>query len=119
MSVLSVGIATLVLLILTHLAVFWVVRTLYPPPPQVVYVPAPAPPAPQTHTVTVPVTSLLATELPTFTQPTVQEQSANVPTYEAPLSLEAARPEGGSNFDPNGPIAPAKRDTGVAAPNPQ
>jgi hypothetical protein len=110
MSVLSVGLATLVLLVLTHLAVFWVVRTLYPPPPQVVYVPAPVP---QVNTVTVPVTSLLATELPTFTQPAVQE--VNVPTYEKPVSLEALGQEGGGNFDPNGPIAPAKRDTGVVA----
>jgi len=115
MSVLSVGLATLVLLVLTHLAVFWVVKTLYPPPPQVVYVPAAAP-VPEINTVTVPVTSLLATELPTFTQPAVQEQSVNVPTYEKPLSLEAPGQEGGSNFDPNGPIAPAKRDTGVVAP---
>ena len=114
MSVLSVGLATLVLLVLTHLAVFWVVRTLYPPPPQVVYVPAAPPPVPETHTVTVPVTSLLATQPPAFTQAAVQE--VNVPTYEAPVSLEAAGQEGGANFDPNGPIAPAKRDTGVAAP---
>ena len=114
MSVLSVGLATLVLLVLTHLAVFWVVRTLYPPPPQVVYVPAPVAPAPQINTVTVPVTSLLATELPTFTQPAVQE--VNVPTYEKLVSLEAPGQEGGSNFEPNGPIAPAKRDTGVVAP---
>ena len=113
MSVLSVGLATLVLLVLTHLAVFWVVRTLYPPPPQVVYVPAPAP-VEKVNTVTLPVTSLLATELPTFTQPAVQE--VNVPTYEASVPLEAPRQEGGADFDPNGPIPPAKRDTGLAAP---
>ena len=112
MSVLSVGLATLVLLVLTHLAVFWVVRTLYPPPPQVVYVPTAPPPVPETHTVTVPVTSL---QPPTLTQQVVV-QEVNVPTYEAPVSLEAAGQEGGANFDPNGPIAPAKRDTGLVAP---
>ena len=110
MGVLTVGLSTLVLLILTHIAVFWVVRTLYPPPPQVVYVPAPRPPV-ETHTVNVPVTSLLKTEVPTTIA-----QEVNVPTFEAPVSLEAAGQEGGANFDPNGPIAPAKRDAGLVAP---
>jgi hypothetical protein len=113
MGLLTVGLSTLVLLILTHIAVFWVVRTLYPPPPQVVYVPAPVPPM-ETHTVNVPITSLLKTELPAFTETVSQE--VNVPTFEAPVSLEAPSQEGGANFDPNGPIAPAKRDTGLVAP---
>lgn len=73
-DILSIALASLVVLVVAHFAVVWVVKTMYPPPP-----PAPVP---------MPVVS--------FTPPPVQEQvqHVSVPTYEAPVSAEAPREEG-------------------------
>ena len=70
-DILVVAIASLLVLVLVHLSVFWVVRTLYPPQPQ-----------PQ----------------PTFIQPTQihqpePQQDVTIPTYEAPVPVEAPREE--------------------------
>jgi hypothetical protein len=104
-DILSIAIASIIVLVVAHVAAFWVVRTLYPPvaPPrvesQVFVAPPPAPPL-------------------VFTQPPVEEQQAvNVPTYQAPIQLEAAREEGSDNFSFN-PGVPTKRDAGVVGSNP-
>jgi hypothetical protein len=70
-QILSVSVGTLVTVVIAHLAVFWVVKTLYPPPPIIQYVPAPAPPT------------------PAFTPPPSVEQHVELPTYEARLPVEA------------------------------
>ena len=50
-DILTVSVATLIVVVLSHLAVFYVVKTLYPPAPVAppVYVPM-APPAPPVYT---------------------------------------------------------------------
>lgn len=69
-DILTVAFASIVVLIVVHIAVFWVVRTLYPP--------------------TLPVQQI-------FTQPPVihqePQQDVILPTYEAPVPIEAARQE--------------------------
>ena len=74
-DILVVAFATLIVLVISHLAVFWVIRTLYPPLPVVQQ---------QAEMV--------------FTQPPVQQQPepqqhVSIPTYEAPVSVEASREE--------------------------
>jgi hypothetical protein len=75
-EILSVAIGTLVVIVIAHFAVFWVVRTLYPPP--VVYMQQPQPQQ-------------------VFTPPAViQEpiQNVTIPTYAPPVPVEAPREEG-------------------------
>ena len=89
-SILSTALATLIMLVVIHIAVFWMVRTLYPPAPRIT--PAPIPP---------PRVSFVPEKTEIFTQLPVLEQSqvVNVPTYEVPLSLEAANETGVSNIN--------------------
>ena len=83
-SILSIAITSLIMIVLSHVAVFWVVRTLYPPAPTSVpvYVPTLAQVTPQVFT-----------EAPRETQ-----QAVNVPTYETPLQLEASNQEGSTDL---------------------
>lgn len=78
-DVLTITVSTLITVVLAHLAVYWVVKTLYPPvaPP-----PVPLPPVP----VTAP---------PAYVPPPVEEQAQHVelPTYEARVPAEAPREE--------------------------
>lgn len=75
-EILSIALASLIVLVIAHFAVYWVVRTLYPPTP----VSAP---------VSVPIPTAVS-----FTEPPVTEQQhVVVPTYEAPVSTEAPREE--------------------------
>ena len=121
-NILSIGASTVVILALIHVAVFHVVKTLYPPPPApppspVMMQPIPvpqqmeAPPQP-------PEIPLVTTKLPppvdtrdpgparpsapTFSEPPqeIKTQSANVPTYESLLSAVSAGKEGQSNLGP-------------------
>jgi hypothetical protein len=122
---LSVGVSTLILLVLIHLAVFYVVKTLYPPrtpiqQPQVQFQPEPMiiqpPPPPPPVALEIP---LVTTKLPppvdtrdpgpsrpvapTFSEAPKEnevKQSVNVPTYESLLSSVAASKEGQSNLGP-------------------
>jgi hypothetical protein len=122
-NILSVGASTIVLLALIHVAVFHVVKTLYPPPPAP---PPPPPPAPMPMPMPLPVEvppqapeiPLVTTKLPppvdtrdpgparpsapTFSEPPqeVKTQSANVPTYESLLSAVSAGKEGQPNLGP-------------------
>lgn len=104
-EILSVAIGTLVVVVIAHFAVFWVVRTLYPPSIAPVQVVAPAPmPMP----VQIPE--------PVFTPPPVLEQHVTLPTYETAVPVEAAREER------RGPPPPEdtsiKRKTGVDSADP-
>ena len=81
-EILSFAIGTLVTVVAAHLAVFWVIKTLYPPPPQVVLVPAPVAVAP-------PVAS---TPIQAFIPPAVTEQPTQhveLPTYASRDPVEA------------------------------
>lgn len=78
-DILSVAIGTLIVVVVSHFAVFWVVRTLYPPQNQTVFVNAPMPPPVVTPTPPPPPPEMP----PVFTPPTQVEQTGNVtlPTY--------------------------------------
>ena len=96
-DIFAVAFATLIVLIVTHFAVFWVVRTLYPPAPA----PVPVPEAPK----------------PIFVQQAAEtQQNVSIPTYEASIPMEAPRQEGAT---PIGDLSrdPVQRDAGVAPPN--
>lgn len=69
-DILTVAIAALAILVVAHIAVFGVVRTLYPPTPIPVSVPSPPPPPPATFI-----------EPPSIEQ----RQDVTVPTYETPV----------------------------------
>lgn len=121
-NILSTGASTIVLLALIHIAVFYVVKTMYPPsrpqvrfeaPPVVQQIPQPeAQPIP-------PEIPLVTTKLPPPvdtrdpgparpSQPTFSEAAkekevvppANVPTYESLLSAVSSSKEGFSNLGP-------------------
>ena len=72
-DILSVALASLIVLVIAHLTVFYVVKTLYPPAPTAppVYVPV-APP-------------------PVYTPPAEQTQHVSIPTYAPPVPVEAPR----------------------------
>lgn len=117
---LSVGVSTLVLLVVIHLAVFYVVKTLYPPrivvqQPQVQFQPEPIiqppPIAPEIPLVTTKLPPPVDTRDPGPSRPTAPtfseapkenevKQSVNVPTYESLLSSVTASKEGQSNLGP-------------------
>ena len=118
---LSVGVSTLILLVLIHLAVFYVVKTLYPPrivvqQPQVQFQPEPtviqpSPIAPEIPLVTTKLPPPVDTRDPGPSRPTAPtfseapkenevKQSVNVPTYESLLSSVAASKEGQPNLGP-------------------
>ena len=74
MEILSIALASLVVLVVAHFAAYWVVKTLYPPPIPSAVVPAPVPTV-------------------SFTEPPKPEEVQHVvlPTYEAPLPTETPR----------------------------
>ena len=76
-EVLTVSVSALVTVVLAHLAVFWVVRTLYPPPPKVIQVPVPMAMAP------------VVAPPQTYTPPAVVEQHVQLPTYPPTAPVEA------------------------------
>ncbi len=104
-EVLTLSIGTLVTVVLAHLAVFWVVRTLYPPPPKIVQVPIPMVPA-------------IQQPQQTYTPPPVieQQQHVELPTYTPSVPVEAPREER------KGPPPPEdtsiRRKPGMDTPNP-
>lgn len=105
-QIVSVAIGTLITVVLAHLAVYWVVKSLYPPPPQVVMVPTPIVPA---------------APVPVFTPPAVTEQHVDLPTYEArgpvaPPSQERKGPP--PPIDPR-EDPPIRRESRVDTPNAQ
>jgi hypothetical protein len=122
-SILSVGTSTLIMIVLIHIAVFYVVKTMYPPAP--VAAPAPVPVAAPVPTVrfeeppVAPEVPLVTTKLPPpvdtrdpgparTSQPAFSEAPkekevtlpANVPTYESLLSAVSSSKEGIPNLGP-------------------
>jgi hypothetical protein len=100
-DILGIALATLVVLVVAHFAIFWVLRTLYPP----TVVPMPAP-VPETKTVHV------------SPQSFTQQQDVNIPTYETAIPMETPREEGAT------PIAdlqsnPIQGNAGLDTPKPQ
>jgi hypothetical protein len=94
-----VALSTLIVVVLSHIAVFWVVRNMYPPSPPVVQMQIQ--PQPQ----------------PVFTPPPVLEQHVTLPTYEAPVSAQA--PSEKREGPPPAESTSIRRDPGVDMPNPQ
>jgi hypothetical protein len=124
-NILSTGASTIILLALIHIAVFYVVKTMYPPAPrpQVRFVEPPVvqqQPQPQPEAQPIPPEiPLVTTKLPPPvdtrdpgparpSQPTFSEAAkekevvppANVPTYESLLSAVSSSKEGFSNLGP-------------------
>ena len=84
-EVLTLALGTLVTVVLAHFAVYWVVKTLYPPAPKVavpVEVAAMAAPAP-----------VVLPPQQVYSPPAVVEQHVELPTYATPVSVEAPREE--------------------------
>jgi len=103
-DVLVMAMSSLIMLIVIHVAVFAVVRWMYPPTPvqQVRF--AEPPPFVQTP--------------PPFTQSPQMKQEVNVPTYAPPVSVEAPREEGGANTG-KAPSAAAERPSWLVAVDPK
>jgi hypothetical protein len=123
-NILSTGASTIILLALIHIAVFYVVKTMYPPAPrsQVRFVEPPVIVQPQPQPEAQPIPPeipLVTTKLPPPvdtrdpgparpSQPTFSEAAkekevippANVPTYESLLSAVSSSKEGFSNLGP-------------------
>ena len=106
-TILSVAIASLLVFVVAHFAVFWVVKTMYPPhePAHVTFAEPPV--------------------AEVFTPPATDIQHVTVPTYEAPVPAKVANKEGESKPEPErrGPPPPEstsiRGESGVAAPNAQ
>lgn len=99
-DILSVALASLIVLVLAHLAVYWVVKTLYPPTPQR--------------------PSVVQPEPAVFTEPPVtQQQDVRIPTYEAPVPAEAPREEGERRGPPPPEATSIHGESRVVAPNTQ
>ncbi len=75
-EILSVSIGTLVVIVIAHFAVFWVVRTLYPPPVMMV------------QQAPLPVQQVFTPA------PVIAQQDVTIPTYAPPVPVEAPREEG-------------------------
>ena len=94
-SILSIVLASIVAIVLAHIGAYFVIKSLYPPTPA----PVPA---------------------PVFTQPPVTEQqNVTLPTYEAPLPVEAPREEGERRGPPPPESTSIHGNSGVAASNTQ
>ena len=101
-DILTVAVASIIVLVIAHLAVFWVVRTLYPPAPVTAHVPVQQ----------------------TFTQPAVTyqepQQHVTLPTYEAPIPPQAPREEEPERRGPPPPEATSIHGSSrVDSANPQ
>jgi hypothetical protein len=79
--VLVISISSLIMLIVIHVAVFGVIRWMYPTTPAQV----------------APTRVRFAPPPPSFTEPPQMKQEVNVPTYAPPVSMEAPREEGGAD----------------------
>ena len=81
-NILSVGFSALVLIVVIHISVFYVVRTMYPPVRKVTFVePPPAVSIPEPP--------------PVFTQaPNTDKQDVVLPTYETNVQTDPPRQEG-------------------------
>jgi len=107
-TILSVAIASLLVFVVAHFAVFWVVKTMYPPR--------------ETAHVTF-MEPIVAPPAEVFTPPATDIQHVDVPTYEAPVPAKTPNKEGESESERRGPPPPEstsiRGESGVAAPNAQ
>jgi len=97
-EILSVALGTLVVVVVAHIAVLWVVRTLYPPTQVQVQ--------------------------PVFTPPPIQlqpepEQHVSVPTYTPPVPMEAPLQEGERKGPPPAESTSIRGESGVDLANPR
>ena len=101
-EIVATAVSTLIVLVLAHLAVYWVVKTLYPP-------------APVQPMVSEPVRTV------TFVEPPKEEHVERVvlPTYEAPVPAEAPRETGERRGPPPPEDTSIRRKPGVDAPDAQ
>ena len=104
-TILSVAIASLLVFVVAHFAVFWVVKTMYPPRESAHVTFAEPPP------------------VEVFTPPATDIQHVTVPTYEAPVPAKVPNKEGEPESERRGPPPPEstsiRGESGVAAPNAQ
>ena len=108
-EIVATAIATLIVLVLAHLAVYWVVKTLYPP-----QAPGPAAPVPAISLAAEPVKTVTFTEPPSTLQ-----QNVTLPTYETPVPNAAPREAGERRGPPPAESTSIRRDPGVVAPHAQ
>lgn len=102
-DILATAVSSLIMLIVIHLSVFGVIRWMYPPTPAVRFVePVQAAPRPA----------------PSFTQQPEVKQEINVPTYPAPIPLEAPREEGRAELG-KAPSSAAERPAWLVAVDPK
>ena len=99
-EILSVALGTLIVVVLAHVAVFWVVRTLYPP------------------------TQVQVQSQPVFTPPPIQlqpeaEQHVSVPTFTPPVPVEAPLQEGERKGPPPAESTSIRGESGVDLANPR
>ncbi len=80
-TIVSIAIASLVVFVVAHFAVFWVVKTMYPPSQE-----------PQSEPK--PVVTFSSEPPQVFTPPVQDIQHVTVPTYEAPVPAETPDKEG-------------------------
>ena len=102
-DVLTTAMSSLIMLIVIHLAVFGVIRTMYPPAPPVQQVrfaePVVAPPPP-------------------FTEPPQMKQEVNVPTYPPPVPVAPPNEEGRTELG-KAPSSAAERPAWLVAVDPK
>jgi hypothetical protein len=100
-DILTVSVATLIVVVLSHLAVFYVVKTLYPPAPVAppVYVPM-APPAP-----------------PVYTPPAEDVQHVSIPTHIQRMPAVPPREEDVRRGPPPPEATSIHGNSGVDTPN--
>jgi len=104
-EILSVSIGTLVVIVIAHFAVFWVVRTLYPPPVVMVQ----QAPQPQQQ---------VFTPAPILPQAEAV-QNVTLPTYATPVPVEAPSQEGERRGPPPPEDTSIRGKPGVDPANPQ
>jgi len=100
-DILATALSSLIMLIVIHLSVFGVIRWMYPPiqaTPAVRFVEAPPPPS--------------------FTQRPEVKQEINVPTYPAPIPMEAPSEEGRTELG-KAPSSAAERPAWLVAVDPK
>lgn len=100
-EIVATAVATLIVLVLAHLAVYWVVKTLYPPQPQV---------------------QPMEVKTVTFAEPPKEEQDVQrvvLPTYEAPVPTEAPRETGERRGPPPAESTSIRGNAGVASADAQ
>lgn len=86
-DIIYLAFATLLVVVLLHLGVFWVSRVIQPPKPKIVYVPQPvvSAPAPPQQTYKEPAHSV---QVPTYDPPPTAASSGGVPLGQLPPPIE-------------------------------